>query len=95
MASRLLNVRLDANRLRKVRTWRASGVTLSDVVRDAIDSRYEALARPATSREATALLRRILEQYPDLPDQPARSYDVHDSRAARAAVRRVLKRRSR
>lgn len=95
MSSRLLNVRLDENRLRKVRKLRETGVTLSDVVRDAIDARYEALARPMTARHAMAVINRILEQYPDRTDQPARSYDVHDSRAAHAAISRALKRRPR
>jgi hypothetical protein len=95
MASRLLNVRLDRDRLRKARRLRDTGVVLSDVVREAIDARFEALDRPITARDATRAMARILEQYPEPADLPARSYDVHDSRASRAAIGRVLTRRPR
>ena len=37
MTSRLVNVRLDEERLRKAQTLRESGVALSDLVREAID----------------------------------------------------------
>ena len=40
MSSRLVNVRLDAERLRKARKLRERGVRLSDVVREAIDKRF-------------------------------------------------------
>jgi hypothetical protein len=95
MKPRLVNVRLDAARLRKIRALRDRGITLSDVVREAIDTEYEAIARPPTAASAAGALDRILERYPDPPDLPARTYDVHDRRAARAAITRTLKRRSR
>jgi hypothetical protein len=40
MSSRLINVRLDAERLRTAQTLREHGVALSDVVRKAIDERF-------------------------------------------------------
>lgn len=81
--------------MRKARRLRASGVALSDVVREAIDARYEALDQPMTGRDATAAIARILERHPDPARVPSRTYDVHDAAAARAAITRGLKRRSR
>jgi len=89
MKPRLVNVRLDADRLRKARALRKRGVALSDVVREAIDERYG--QEHATSlTDAKALIERLFEQHPDPPDLPARSYDVHDRAAARRAIIRRL-----
>jgi hypothetical protein len=86
VASRLVNVRLDDARVRKARALRARGVSLSEVVREAIDSRFAAAGRPDSARDRAATVRRILERYPDPPDLPARGYDVYDRRAARRAI---------
>jgi hypothetical protein len=91
MASRLVNVRLDPERVQKALWLRASGVSLSELVRDAIDERYEALSRPVRAREVRETVTRIFERFPDPPDLPARTYDVHDRRTARAAVARRLR----
>jgi hypothetical protein len=69
---------------------RARGVVLSDLVREAIDARVDALEKAAAPGRARALVARMLEQHPDPDDLPPRDYDVHDRRAARAAVRRRL-----
>jgi len=90
MASRLLNVRLDPDRLRKARRLRAAGVVLSDLVREAIDARFEAIGRPVTARGVAATIAGILDRYPDPAGLPASSYDVHEASAARAAIRRRL-----
>ena len=83
--SRLVNVRLDADRLRKARALRQRGVALSDVVREAIDERYG--QEPSSSRtDAKALIRRLFDAHPDPPDLPARGYDVHDRASARRAI---------
>jgi hypothetical protein len=37
MSSRLVNVRLDEQRIRKTRKLRAGGIALSELVREAID----------------------------------------------------------
>ena len=95
MGSRLLNVRLDQARLEKARKLRETGIALSDLVREAIDARFEAIVKPMTAREARAAMARILEAHPDLPGAARRAYDVHDRRAARAAIGRTLARRSR
>lgn len=93
MRSRLVNVRLDADRLRKARSLRKRGVALSDVVREAIDERY-GREHSSPHTDAKALIRRLFEQHPDPPDLPARGYDVHDRAAARRAImRRVTVRR--
>jgi hypothetical protein len=90
MSSRLVNVRLDADRLRKAQTLRARGMALSDVVREAIDERFAAL-RSESSPDVRTIVRRIFEQYPDPPDLLPRDYDVYDRRAARVAIRRKLR----
>ena len=92
MASRLVNVRLDEERLRKARTLRESGVALSDLVREAIDERFDALAGSGSPRDLKAVMARIFEQYPDPPDLPPRGYDVHDRGEARRAITGKLRR---
>ena len=57
MSSRSINVRLDSERLRKVRALRKRGVRLSDVVREAIDNEFMRL-RPEPERDMKALIRR-------------------------------------
>ena len=85
MKSRLVNVRLDADRLRKARALRKRGVALSDVVREAIDERYGQEQSPSKT-DAQALIRHLFEAHPDPPDLPARDYDVHDRAASRRAI---------
>lgn len=92
LRSRLVNVRLDADRLRKAKTLRQRGLTLSDLVREAIDDRFAELRRSEARTGASMLVRQLFERYPDPPDLPARDYDVHDRRAAREAIRRKLRR---
>jgi hypothetical protein len=90
MSSRLINVRLDPERLRKARTLRERGIRLSDVVREAIDERFLRL-RPEPQPDLGALIRNIFEQFPDAPDLPPRGYDIHDRRAARQAILRKIR----
>jgi hypothetical protein len=95
MGQRLVNVRLDEERVRKARKLRERGVVLSDLVREAIDARFEQVRRPRTARDLDALMARIFEQYPDPPDLPRAAYNVYDSTEAREAIRRRLRRRRR
>lgn len=90
MDSRLINVRLDSERLRKARALRERGVTLSGVVRDAIDQRFLRL-QSESKADVKAVIQRIFEQYPDPPGLPPRAYDVHDRKAARRAILRKLR----
>lgn len=85
MNSRLINVRLDTERLRKAQTLRERGVALSDLVREAIDERFLEL-RSESQPDVNAIIRRMFDQYPDPPDLPSRGYDVHDRHAARKAI---------
>ena len=89
MSSRLINVRLDSERLRKARMLRERGIRLSDVVREAIDEQYLRL-RCEPRPDVKALMRRIFEQHPDPAGLPPRDYDVHDRAAARQAIIRKL-----
>ena len=91
VSSRLVNVRLDAERLRKAQTLRERGVALSDVVREAIDERFAELRQRESQPDVRTMIRRIFEQYPDPPDLPLRDYDVHDRRAARVAILRKIR----
>jgi hypothetical protein len=91
MTSRLVNVRLDPERLRKAQALRKRGVALSDVVREAIDERYADVERREAPLDARTLIRRIFEEHPDPADLPPRDYDVHDRRAARRAIVRKLR----
>jgi hypothetical protein len=91
MSSKLVNIRLDAERLRKTVVLRERGLALSAVVRDAIDERFAALGRADAPPDIRAIVTQILEAYPDPPDLPRRSYDVHDRKAARRAIQRRLR----
>ena len=92
MKSRLINVRLDEERVRKARKLRDKGVVLSDLVREAIDAKFEAIGHAGEARDARRLVEHLFERFPDPPDLPPRAYDVHDRREARAAIRRKLSR---
>jgi len=92
MSSTLFNVRLDAERRRKANVLRARGVTLSDVVREAIDERFAALDRSRSRPDVRALVTRLFERYPDPATLPPRGYDVHDRRTARLAIQRKIRR---
>jgi hypothetical protein len=91
MSWRLVNVRLDAERARKVRRLRERGVPLSTVVREAIDDRFASLDRSATRRDVKIIIARMFDKYPDPPDLPARGYDVHNRLAARRAILRKVR----
>ena len=91
MTSRLVNVRLDADRLRKAQTLRARGMALSDVVREAIDERFAALRKSGSPLDVRTIIRRIFERYPDPPGLPPRDYNIYDRRAARVAILRKLR----
>ena len=86
-----MNVRLDADRLHKAQKLRERGVTLSDVVRDAIDERFATL-RSLSRVDVKGITQRIFDQYPDPSGLPLRDYDVQDRRAARKAIVRAIKR---
>jgi hypothetical protein len=92
VGSRLTNVRLDADRRHKAQQLRERGVSLSDVLRQAIDERWSKLS---AGRDVAEIITQMFEQYPDPPDLPPRAYDVHDRRAARDAIVRRLHRRRR
>lgn len=64
MSARLVNVRLDEERLRKAQKLREAGVKLSDLVREAIDSRFEEIEKAAQPLDSAAITERIFERYP-------------------------------
>jgi hypothetical protein len=87
-----MNVRLDEQRSRKARALRENGVSLSEIVREAIDDRFEKL-NVRGKRNARTIMASIFAEYPDPPGIQPRSYDVHDSRQARTAIRRKIQNR--
>ena len=91
MSPRLVNVRLDDEHARKAKELQEQGITLSELVREAIDQRYAAVQTKG-DEDLEAVIRRIHEMYPDPPDTPPRDYDVHDRKQARAAILRKLNR---
>jgi hypothetical protein len=95
MPSRLVNVRLDEERLRKAQTLRESGVALSDLVREAIDERFDGLVGSSAAQDRRAVMARIFGEHPDPSDLPPRGYDVHDRDEARRAIVRKLRHRRR
>ena len=91
--ARLVNVRLDEQRLRKAAKLRARGVALSDLVREAIDARYDHVIRCGNREDPGAVLARIFEEWPDPADLEPRGYDVHERQQARAAIVKKLRSR--
>lgn len=95
MGSRLVNVRLDEERLRKAHSLREQGLALSDVIREAIDERFDQLNRSRKVRDVRNIIQRIFEQHPDPAGLPSRAYNVHDRKAARTAIIERLRRKVR
>ena len=96
MPSTLVNVRLDEGRLRKVRRLRAHGIAMSDVVREAIDARFDALTKERPTTDAAAIVARILVQHPEPKGfRPRAARDVHDRHTAQRVIRTALSRRQR
>jgi hypothetical protein len=94
MSSRLVNVRLDEERVRKAKALREKGISLSDVIRTAIDERYERALSTRGPRDVRAILERLDAEYPiTAKDLPSLKYDVHDRRQVAAVIRRGLDRR--
>ncbi|HEY2384441.1 MAG TPA: hypothetical protein VGK48_24960 [Terriglobia bacterium] len=93
MNVRLVNVRLDDKRLKKAQRLRSQGITLSDLVREAIDERYEKLIESPRQADAEAIIREIHKEYPDPPGLPARDYNVHNRNEARRGILRNLHRK--
>ena len=61
MTKRLVNVRLDEQRLERARRLRDNGIALSDLVQDAIDRRYEQLVKSSKDRDVEAIMEAIYE----------------------------------
>jgi len=93
MSGRLVNVRLDEKQLRRVRKLRGAGIPLSELVREAIDRRYEQVVESSRPFDVDVIMKRIYEECPDPADLPARDYDVHDRAEARRAILRKLRTR--
>ncbi len=94
MSARLINVRLDEARQRKARALRANGIAISDVLREAIDRRYEQVVRSPKGLDVDAIKRRLFQEHPDPRELAPREYDVRDGAAARQAILRRLRRRA-
>ena len=93
MSGRLVNVRLDEQRLRMARKLRGAGIPLSDLVREAIDRRYAQIVESSGPRDVAAIMKRIYQQCPDPLNLPPRDYDVHNRTEVRRAIHRKLQRK--
>jgi len=94
MSSRIVNVRLDKDRLRKAKALRKKGIMLSELVRTAIDERYRRALAAREPRDVRAILARLDAEHPiTARDLPLRRHDVHDRRQAAAAIKKRLDRR--
>jgi hypothetical protein len=71
---------------------REQGFALSDLMREAIDERFDQLNRSRTARDVRNIIERIFERHPDPAGLPPRAYNVHDRKAARAAILDKLRR---
>ena len=91
MNSRLVNVRLDEERIQKARKLRANGIPLSDLIREAIDQRYEKMAESSKPRDVETIMQDIYDRYPDPAGLRPRGYDVHKRAAAKKAILRRLR----
>ena len=76
MTTRLVNVRLERGaHSQGPGLLRASGIAVSDLLRDAIDRRYEQVVRSPKGLDVAAIMRRIFEQHPDPPNLAPRRYE--------------------
>jgi len=92
MSSRLVNVRLDEERVRKAKELREKGIALSDLVRTAIDERYEKLSASRKPLDVDAIMADLDAKYPlDKKDFPPQSYNIHDRKQLSAMIRKRLK----
>ena len=92
----LLNVKLKPDDVRMVRALRDEGVTISDLVREAIRAEYaRRLGARASRRRPSERMADIYARHPDPVDLPRRAYDVHDAHAARQAIGAALRRAAR
>ncbi len=83
----LVNVRLDAEDVRRVAELRRAGVQISGIVRQAIrDEHARRVGKRGGGCAALALLARIYADHPDTRDVRPRGFDLRDRRAVRAAV---------
>jgi hypothetical protein len=92
----LLNVKLKPDDVRMAQALRKEGITISDVVRDAIRAEYQRrIGRRTSPRRPSDRMAEIYASHPDPPDLPQRSHDVHDPHAARRAIGARLRRSAR
>jgi hypothetical protein len=95
MATKLTNVRLDPDRVRKARALKERGIAISDLLREAIDRRYREVVEADERRDARRILADLDARFPAAPDDlPLRSYSVHSREEAGAAIREHLRARS-
>jgi hypothetical protein len=86
MSGRLVNVRLDEQRLKMAQKLRGEGIALSDLVREGIARRYDQLVALSKPRDVTAIMKRIYEQFPDSAVLPSRTYNAHNRTEAPEAI---------
>ncbi len=94
MATKLINVRLDADRQRKANALQKNGMAISELVREAIDAKFEALSKSGRPADAKAWFDELDRNYPVEHLKSPRKYSVHNRLEAASAIRQAMKRRS-
>jgi hypothetical protein len=95
VATKLLNVRLDPEDVRRVAALRRKGVEVSALVRIAIRDEYRRLCGNGRKRNARQILQEIFELYPEPADRTPADCNIHDRHAFAESVANHLRRRGR
>ena len=96
MAGRIVNVRLDEERLRNVQQLRRAGVGLSDRVREGINRGHAQIEKPVRKVDVGTILENLDRQFPlTEKDVPPRGVNVHDRRELAAYIRDQMRQRKR
>jgi len=90
---KLVNVRLNPDHARMVARLREAGLSLSPLVRDAIETAYRQHAGVRSSGgRPSRIMDEIYRTHPDPPGRPRPRPDLRDRRAVRRVIRRRLRR---
>jgi hypothetical protein len=88
----LFNVRLSEDDAAKVRSLRREGVGFSQLVREALRSRYDSRKRQRKPSDVQRILDSIHARYPDPPDKQPRGFDLRDRKAVKKYLQEKIRR---
>jgi len=90
---KLLNIRLNADDVARVRALRARGVRLSYLVRKAIRAEHDRRTRIPAGKNAEEALAKIYAEHPAAKAGERQRFDLHHRTRFQKAVARHLRRR--